>query len=256
MTASNPLPSGLFWGSVYPFQAIALISRSPQFWGYIVIPILVNIVAGILLYTGLLIPTLQGVDALILKLPTWATWLGLILRILLAGGLFLAIGFLLTQFGVILGAPWYGKLAEKIEHHRTGQLPPAEAQGLGSIAYDLGRALLFELKKILLILGVGGLLLTLGFLPILGPLAVTLGSLGLSVTIVCLDFFDASLERRRLSFRTKLGLIRQALPASAGFGLVCLGLVSLPLLNLFTIPLCVVGGTLFFCDRIRPHLPG
>ncbi len=27
-------------------------------------------------------------------------------------------------------------------------------------------------------------------------------------------------------------------------------LISLPLLNLITIPLCVASGTLFFCDRV------
>ena len=44
----------------------------------------------------------------------------------------------------------------------------------------------------------------------------------------------------------------EALPATASFGLVSLFLVSIPLLNLLTVPLCVASGTLFFCDRIWP----
>jgi CysZ protein len=69
--------------------------------------------------------------------------------------------------------------------------------------------------------------------------------------IACLDFFDPALERRRLAFRRKLGVIRRGLPASAGFGLVCFGLVSVPLVNLLAIPLCITAGTLFFVERLR-----
>jgi CysZ protein len=39
------------------------------------------------------------------------------------------------------------------------------------------------------------------------------------------------------------------LPATAGFGLVCLGLVSIPFFNLFAVPLCITAGTLFYCDQ-------
>jgi CysZ protein len=72
------------------------------------------------------------------------------------------------------------------------------------------------------------------------------------VTLLCLDMFDAPLERRRLGFRQKLALVRRCFPASASFGLVCLGLVGIPFMNLLAIPLCVTAGTLFFCDRMLP----
>ena len=48
--------------------------------------------------------------------------------------------------------------------------------------------------------------------------------------------------------------MRRALPASAGFGLVALALVSVPFVNLLAVPLCVVAGTLFYVDRIRGRL--
>jgi CysZ protein len=111
------------------------------------------------------------------------------------------------------------------------------------------------LKKLVLIVGVGLPLLLLNLVPGIGTIIATVGSITLAATIVCLDFLDAALERRRLRFREKLGLIFRSLPASGSFSLVCLGLVSIPLLNLLTIPLCVASGTLFFCDRIYPKLP-
>jgi CysZ protein len=152
---------------------------------------------------------------------------------------------------VLLGAPWYGQLSEQLEEIRTGQLHTVE---LG-IVRDISRALLFELKKLVLVVGVGFPLLLLNLAPGIGTLAASVGGITLAATIVCLDFLDAPLERRRLPFREKLGIVFQSLPASASFSVVCLGLVSVPLFNLLTIPLCVASGTLFFCDRIYPKLP-
>jgi CysZ protein len=152
----------------------------------------------------------------------------------------------LLQFGTILGAPWYGKLSEKLEEFRLNKLEVIEV----GLIQDIWRAILFEIKKIILAIIVGIPLLILNFIPGIGTILATIGGLSLTVTIVCLDFLDAPLERRRLKFREKLGIIWQGLPGSGSFGLVCLGLISIPLLNLVTIPICVASGTLFFCDLI------
>jgi CysZ protein len=235
----------------------------------VAIPILVNFVIGIILYGGLLFFGWESVDylsvslshwldSLIANLPAWLGFLdyliigiGWLLRLLLVVALFLLTGFLLAQFGVLLGAPWYGQLSEQLEKQRTGQVSIVEV----GIVRDIGRAILYELKKLVLAVGVALPLLLLNLVPGIGTLAATVGGIILAATFVCLDFLDAPLERRRLRFREKLRILFRSLPASASFGLVCLGLVSIPLLNLVTVPLCVASGTLFFCDRIWPNLP-
>jgi CysZ protein len=259
---------GLLAGATYPFRSLAVFRRTPRLWGYVAIPILVNFVVGVALYAGLVFFGLESVeglivnlshwlDALIAKLPAWLSFLeyliigvGFLLRLLLVVGLLLVIGFLFVQFGVLLGSPWYGKLSEQLEEVRTGQLQVVEV----GIVQDISRALLYELKKLVLAMGVGLPLLLLNLVPGIGTVIATVGGVTLGATIVCLDFLDAPMERRRLRFREKLGLIFRSLPASASFSLVCLGMVSIPLLNLLTIPLCVASGTLFFCDRIYPNL--
>ncbi len=260
---------GLVAGATYPFRALAVFRRTPRLWGYVTIPILVNLVVGITLYVGLLVfgwDTLTSLtdhlanwlNSLITNLPAWLGVLkyliigvGFLLHLLLVVVLLLIVGFLLVQFGVLLGAPWYGKLSEQLEEVRTGRLQVVEV----GIVRDISRALLFEVKKLVLAVGVGLLLLLLNLVPGIGTLAAAAGGIALGALIVCLDFLDAPLERRRLHFREKIGLVLGCLPASASFSLVCLGMVSIPLLNLVTIPLCVASGTLFFCDRIYPKLP-
>ena len=176
-----------------------------------------------------------------------------ILRLLLVLLLLLVTGFIFLQFGVLLGSPWYGKLSEELELLKLGKLPPMEAS-LGRTVQDVGRAILYELKKLVLLISIGLPLLLFNFLPGIGTAIASIGYLTLTATIVCLDFFDSALERRRLGFRQKLGVVLKSLPASAAFGLVCLALVSVPLINLLAIPVCVTAGTLFFCDRIQPWL--
>ncbi len=179
-----------------------------------------------------------------------AGWIGGLLRVLLTLGLLLVSGFLFAQFGTLLGAPWYGKLSEAIERQQTGQLQAIEV----GLAGDLGRAVTYELKK-LVILALGGIgFLALEIIPAAGAAAGTALGISVGALLVGLDFLDSPMERRRLRFRTKLGWVLR--PDTMPFALTCLGLVSVPLLNLVTVPICVASGTLFFCDRIRPNLPG
>jgi CysZ protein len=194
-----------------------------------------------------------------IQLPNWVSyipgWLAIffigLLRLLLTIILLLVTGFIFLQFGVLLGAPWYGKLSEELERKQTGQLTIIEV----GITGDIGRAILYELKKLGIAIATGLPLLLLGLLPGAGTLVTTIGGIAVTATIVCLDFFDSPLERRRLRFRQKLGVIWRSLPASATFGLVCLALISVPLINLVAIPVCVAAGTLFVCDRVLPWLP-
>ncbi|WAL60787.1 EI24 domain-containing protein [Thermocoleostomius sinensis] len=180
-------------------------------------------------------------------LPDWGVaafiWL---LRGLLTLVLLFVTGFIFLQFGVLLGAPWYGKLSEEIEMLRTGQMVLIEVNP----AVEIGRAVFYELRKLGLTIGIGLPILLLGLFLGPGTGVATIGGITLASMITCLDFLDAAVERRRPSFRQKLGVVFRSLPASASFGLVCLGLVSIPLVNLLAIPVCVAAGTLFFCDRV------
>ena len=264
------VPIGFIAGATYPFKAFVMMVRNPKLWGYILFPVLVNAIVSIALYVGLLLPGLKGIDRLTLTLtarfsplltdlPRWLSWLAVLdnvfeflLQIVLVLGLFLLTGFVLVQFGTVLGSPWYGQLSEELEKLRLGESFVAPPGGLGNVVRDIWRAIAFELKKLVLAAGLGLLLLLLNFVPVLGTIAASMGGIAIAALTVGLDFFDASLERRRLRFREKLIALLTQLPASGSFSLACFFLCAIPVVNFLTIPLCVAGGTLFFCDRIWP----
>jgi len=238
-------------GITYHFQALNFLKNNPSLWGYITIPILINIFVGIALYFGLLIPSWQWMDTAIVNLPTWLTAISGILHFLLGLGILVLVGLLIVQIGVVIGAPWYGQLAEQIEKLKINNLPVEESFSFGRTIGDIFRALMFEVKKLALVIGCSFLtfVLSIAIAPVAPVIAGIVGIM-LSTILMCLDFLDPALERRRLSFRQKLGWIIHCAPASIGFGLGCVVLTSIPILNFLTVPICMVAGTLFFCDRI------
>jgi CysZ protein len=253
----------------YPLRAIRMLQKNPRLWGYLITPIFVNLVLGIGIYSAGIYFGWQFLEQLTLTVSVWADqwvatlpqWLGFVtyfvvgmawvLRVILIMGLLVITGFILSQFGVLLGSPWYGQLSEQLEKIRTGNTVTIEV----GIVRDIGRAIAFELKKIILGVGFGLFLLLLNFIPGVGTLGASVGGVLITAVLTGLDFLDAPSERRRFRFRRKLRILFTSLPASGSFAVVCLGLVSIPLVNLVTIPICVAGGTLFWCDRVLPYLP-
>jgi CysZ protein len=256
MVSAGRRAFGVVTGASYPFRALALLSRTRHLHQYVLVPILVNLIVGCTLYAGLLYAGFEGIDAAIAHLPHWAAFLDLVLRIVLGIGLFMGTGFVMLQFGVVLGAPWYGKLSEQLELLRTGSAPPEAAAGVGGAFQEIWRALQYELKKLGLLVVIGLPLVLLNFIPGVGTAIATIGGIALTTLLVCLDCLDAALERRRLRFRDKLRVIFTSFPASGTFGLVCLGIISVPFLNLLAIPVAISAGTMFFCDHILPNANG
>jgi CysZ protein len=238
---------GIFAGLSYPLRALGLLRRTPRLWGFVVVPIIVNVVVGALLYLGLF----AGLWGL-LRDRIGASFEGALVAVLgVVAGVVIAvtIGFVLVRFGVVLGAPWYGQLSEELETMLVGEAHRPTRLTAGQIAYDIWRALLFELKKLALLLTVWLLSLLLLLIPVAGGVLYTVAGFAMGALLACLDFFDGPQERRRRSFRQKLATVRQTLPGSLSFGLVAFGLVSIPLVNLLAIPLMVTAGNLFVIER-------
>ncbi|MEB3192836.1 MAG: EI24 domain-containing protein [Snowella sp.] len=258
---------GFLTGLGYPLRTFKLLRQNPQLLTYIIIPLIINIILGSLLYWQfwnlgnasvdiLRFYGQQWLDQITLQIPQIIPYLlpllkGVFWLIIWLWRFILLIltGFLLSQVGGILGSPWYGQLSEKLEKKLLGKLSIQEV----GLLKDIQRAIAFELKKLVILIGVGLVCFSLNFFPGIGTIIATAIGISSAATLTCLDFFDPPLERRRLRFRQKLAMIGKSLPSSAGFGLASLLWISIPLVNLVTIPLSVTAGTLFFCEKIYPR---
>lgn len=238
----------LLAGLSYPLRALSLINRTPRLWGYVIVPIMVNLVVGAILYLGLFLSLWQLLRLRLADSP-YGGAIVTILAVVLGVALAVAIGFIFVRFGIVLGAPWYGQLSEKLEHMLMGSAEAPQRLSAGAIAYELWRALLFEGKKLGLFLALWLPSLLFLLIPVAGGFIYTAIGIILGAMISCLDFFDGPQERRRMSFRQKLATVRATLPGSLSFGVVAAALVAIPLVNLLAIPLCVVAGNLFVLER-------
>ncbi len=238
-----------FHGLTQPLRALGLLARNRQLWPFVLWPLLINIVLGVVLYAGLLAGGLAAVERSTAAWPPEFVAFEWLLRLLLVLVLLVVIGFVLVRFGVILGSPFYGRMAEEIEELAGVRARPQVVPGVAGVLGDLGRALRFEFKKLVIVIPVSLLLLFGNIIPFAGQAVGVAGGVALGTLIACLDFFDGYLDRRRLRFREKLATIRTLGPTALGFGLVCFALVSIPLINLLAVPLCVAAGTMLLAER-------
>lgn len=250
----NPI-TGFLTGASYPLRTLGVLARTPQLWQYVLVPLLINIALGIGLYAWLLPGGLRRIDAALAGIPPWLAFLDPILSFIFGLILLLLLGIVLLWFGSLLGLPWYLRLSRKVEAWR-GCRASDEPFTLATALLDLRHSLMYEVKKLLLLIVAGIALLLFNLVPGLGALAASFGGLLLMGMIACLDFFDPVLSRNRLRFRDKLGLFWKLMPVSGGFAFVSAFMVIIPLLNLFSIPLGIASGTLLLCDyRWQQLLP-
>ncbi len=234
-------------GMSYPFRTFGLLLRTPRLWQYILVPLLINIALGVGLYVWLLPIGIRRVEAALAGLPAVITVFIPVITFLFALLFLLIVGIILLWFGSLLGLPWYLRLSRKLEALR-GDAGPEPPFDLAVALQDIVHALGYELRKLILLIGLGVPLVLLNVVPGIGTIIATVGGLCLMALIACLDFFDPVLSRYRLRFREKLGVVRALMPASGGFALISAIMVFIPLLNLFSIPLGIASGTLLLTD--------
>jgi CysZ protein len=236
-------------GITYLPRAAHVLASNRFLWKYVAGPLALNLVVGGALTVVLVGLGWQGVDHLLAMAPDWLAAVGPVLRVVLAGLVLYGVGLLVGRVGVVLGAPFYAALAERIElmNMSAEDLPDRH----GGILTEIGRAFLFELKKLAMVLGVGALALAANLVPVAGQFAGLVAGGGLAVLLVCLDAFDPPLERRRYRFRQKVGVVFKNLPIALGFGIPAAFLAGVPFLNLLAFPLIMAAGTLIYCERLH-----
>ncbi|SDW00898.1 sulfate transporter CysZ [Marinobacter mobilis] len=239
-----------FHGLGYLGEGFRLI-RQPGLRLFVIIPLLINILlfAGMAYFLAMMFSSL--VDMAMGWLPDWA-WLQSLdwLFWLLYGAvilLMLAYGFVIVAN--LIGAPFYGYLAELTEKHLTGQEPSVDG-GWAQIVRDIPRALWREVQKILYYLPRALGLFIIGLIPVVNLVAAVLWFI-FNSWMMALQYVDYPADNNRVSFpELKRQLAQQRLSA-LGFGLPVALAAMVPLLNLFVVPAAVCGATAYWVRESR-----
>jgi CysZ protein len=244
-----------FRGMGYPFRGMAFLWRHRDLWDVAIGPLLITMGMISLAAFGAL---MLGDDLLGLfwTHPDPAVDLGGSVAWELAANLvrfllFVVLAVVFWILGNMIGSPFWDVLAERTERHLLDR-----EETHFDIVVALGDAWL-SIKHSIAALGlyvvVMGGLFVLNFVPGIGSALYAVLSWPATVFFVVREVMDVPLSRRRTPFREKLLWMRAHGPLMAGLGTTSLLLFLIPLVDIFVMPVAVMGGTLLYCHL---HLEG
>lgn len=239
-------------GASYALKGFSLIRR-PGLRRYAVLPVLINLV----LFSALSWYGMSQFKALVDRfLPEdsgwWAGALTIVAAILVGLTLLVIVFFSFTLVLNLVGSPFNGLLAEKVERVLSHQAV-ATPGGAGRFFASIFLSIKAELRKYLYfaILGLGVLIVTLllNIVPGLGVLLAPLLSFLFGSWVMALEYLAYPMDNHDILFPEVRKWARGNRMLSLGFGVMVLLLTITPLVNLVVMPAAVAGATLMWSER-------
>ena len=237
-----------FWRAIrIPFQAIGLLRRHRPLWPLVVAPAVINVllfIAGAVLVitqadaVAGMIWAQPAADGLLnaVRLAVWYLFYAGVM------GLGLVVTYVTTLLlGGVLASPFNDVLSARVEREAlAGEMPEPDYGLIWGSLRAVGSSIVILLSYGVVMLPI----LLLNLVPVVGQVAASVLSTGVSAMFIALEFTDYSLERRGLNLRQKFELLEDNRTFALGFGLGTAALIWVPFLNFLTIPIAVAGGTL------------
>ena len=217
------------------------LANTPGIRRFVLLPLLANIflVGGALYYLFSNLDT--WIEQVLGQLPSFLSWLSYILWPLLALTILATFSYFFSTLANFIAAPFNGLLAEKVELHLTGK--KANDDGLFDIIKDTPRILAREWRKLLYILPKTIGLFLLLLVPALGQTIGPLLWFIFTAWILAIQYCDYPFDNHKISFNDMRSNLKQKQGKAYGFGALVSLFTTIPILNLFIVPVAVCGAT-------------
>ena len=229
-------------GMMLPFKAAGILWNHRRTWPLVILPALINAAVFVLLaifmvsYAGDIIGWVWSKPTGLIALIFW--WAAIVFASALS--LVASYAFTLILAGIV-ASPFNDVLSARVEREAlAGEMPEPEYGLIWGSLRAVGSSIVILLSYGIVMLPI----LVLNLVPVVGQVAASILSTGVSAMFIALEFTDYSLERRGLNLRQKFELLEDNRTFALGFGLGTAALIWVPLLNFLTIPIAVAGGTL------------
>lgn len=224
----------------------------PRLRLYMLVPLLINCVLFVVLTSALLSYFWSLYDSGTSLIPEWMRpWVQVFawLAWLVIGALALIIyGYSFNVITNLIAAPFYGMLSEATQKLVSQSAPPPE-----SLWRMLPRVFSRELSKLVYFLGRGLLVILLMLLISLIPgiqIAAPLVGLAWSSWSMAIQYADYPADNHQLPFYQMRNRLWSRSQSSLGFGSAIMLCSVIPIVNIFAMPIAVVGGTLFWLEEL------
>lgn len=245
-----------FAGMGYLRRGAALWGTSPRLMAFGAIPALI---VGTLFATAVILIALQ-IDTL----ATWTTpfasdWSepARVATRFVAGIALLAAVALLAMYTFVavtlaVGDPFYERISREVEK-RMGDAPPELAESAWRAA---GRGIRSGLRLLLLSASIGLGLFALGFVPVVGQIAVPVLGAFLGGWLLSLELTGFAFDARGLGLRDRRRMLGARRAETLGFGVLTYALFLVPFGAVAVMPAAVAGATLMGRDAIARERAG
>lgn len=242
-------------GFFLPFRSLSLLRGNPRLILYILVPFLINVVVfsaavwlGVDFFGGTVVEHLPRGDAWYWALLSWLVWL--VAALLTAVLVF----FSFTVVGNLLASPFNDLLSERAEEVLTGRIG-ALPFSLRQFFSDLLKTIFMEAKKMSLFVLVMLLILPLNLLPGFGTALYTLLAVSLTLLFLCFEYLSFVMVRKQQFFSAQRRYIFARKFLMLGFACGVVALLAIPFMQLFCIPLAVIGATRLWCEEAGLVVP-
>ncbi|MBU6154016.1 MAG: EI24 domain-containing protein [Bdellovibrionales bacterium] len=225
-------------GFTSPLRVLGLLLENPGLLGLFILPMAITLIVVSSVIYGVLIGLWGAFQNLFQSILGSYSAIGTGVLSVIAGALLmyfsaLSLGLLIQLFA----SPFNDILSEKTEL-ACGENPPQTSLRRLIVVF------LLDLRKTGFTLSLTLILFLLGLIPGFGLLSIP----GLAL-VQAFTFLSYPLSRRTIGLRGSLGWIANNFYRSLGFGLITLALFSIPVINLFALPVSVIAGTLVYLKK-------
>jgi len=239
--------TGFFDGVHYLFAGFTLITK-PGIKRFVLIPLIINIV----LFSALFVVMkhyMAALDAWVLGfLPAWLQWLGAVIWLLFFLGFFFVFIYAFAALGAVVAAPFNGLLAEEVAIYLTGVTP--DQRSLFAAVKDVPRVMARQFSIIFYYLPRALLILLLYFVPVIHVLAFFFWIV-FSAWFLTLQYIDFPTDNQRVPLSKVRDWLGERRSVTLGFGFSLIFVMSIPVVNFFSITAAAAGATKFWVEENR-----
>ncbi|ENM5827424.1 sulfate transporter CysZ [Vibrio metoecus] len=239
-------------GFSYFFYGVRL-ALTPGIRRFVILPLLANVI----LVGGAMYYLFSHLDSWITQwmeqLPSFLAWLSYVLWPLLILTILATFSYFFSTLANFIASPFNGLLAEKVEMHLSGESVGEE--GIVALIKDVPRILSREWRKLLYVLPKALGLFLLLLIPALGQ---TLGPLAwfiFTAWMLAVQYCDYPFDNHKVAFHDMRNTLKQNQSKAYGFGALVAFFTSIPIVNLFIVPVAVCGATAMWVEVFKVQRP-
>lgn len=235
-------------GIGYLLQGVTLI-RQPGLRRFVIMPLMTNLILFSLCFYWLFSKLESLSDWLLNAVPDWLSWLQYLLWPIAIVTILLVFSFIFSLVANWIAAPFNGLLAEQVEQRLTGQ--KLHDVSIWALIKDVPRLFRREWQKLVYFIPRALICLLLFFIPVLGQTVAPLLWFLFSGWMAAVQYCDYPFDNHKIPFHQMRAQLLNHKTTNLTFGLIVTVLTTIPIINLFIMPIAICGATAMWVDRYR-----